>query len=82
MPVKPTGASRKKHTFDNPDFRLYTEARGRVGDLLPVKEAEGHPFGGCAEGTAQYPAAERNTPVRNGRTKSGAQSRGLRDLNV
>lgn len=46
MPVKPKGVSKTKRTFDDPDFRLYNEAKGRFVDLLPLKEAEGQPAGG------------------------------------
>jgi hypothetical protein len=46
VPVKPKNVSKKKRTFDDPDFRLHTDTKGRFVDLLPVKEAEGQPAGG------------------------------------
>jgi hypothetical protein len=36
--VKPKGASKKKRTFDNPNFRQYSDIQGRFVDLLPKKE--------------------------------------------
>lgn len=36
MPIKPKGYSKKKRTFGPPEFRFYTEAKGRFTDLLPV----------------------------------------------
>ena len=38
MPIKPKGYSKKKRTFMRPEFRFYTEAKGRFVDLLPIKE--------------------------------------------
>ena len=37
LPIRPKGHSKKKRTFGAPEFRLYTEARGRFVDLLPAK---------------------------------------------
>ena len=40
MPVKPKGVSKRKKTFAEPAFQLFTEAEGRFVDLLPVKDAD------------------------------------------
>jgi hypothetical protein len=37
MPIKPKGASKKKRTFGEPNYRLFSEAEGRFVGLLPVK---------------------------------------------
>jgi hypothetical protein len=39
--VKPKGASKKKRTFDEPEFHLFTEIEGRFVDLLPRKFGHG-----------------------------------------
>lgn len=39
--VKPKGVSKKKRTFDEPEFRLYSEIEGRFADLLPRKFGPG-----------------------------------------
>ena len=56
----------KKRTFDETDVRLYTEAKGRVGDLLPVKEVEGQPAGGLHRGNGSVTGcrAQRTRPKR------------------
>jgi hypothetical protein len=36
--VKPKGVSKKRRTFGVPEFRHFTEAKGRFVDLLPVKD--------------------------------------------
>jgi hypothetical protein len=46
MPVKTKGASKRKRTFGVPEFQLFTEAKGRFVDLLPVKEGEAQAPGG------------------------------------
>ena len=38
MPIKPKGVSKKRRTFDEPKFRLFTGAEGRFAGLLPVKD--------------------------------------------
>ncbi len=38
MPIKPMGHSKKKRTFGPPEFRFFTEAKGRFVDLLPTKD--------------------------------------------
>jgi len=35
---KPKGHSKKKRTIGQPDFRFFTEAKGRFVDLLPEKD--------------------------------------------
>lgn len=39
--VKPKGLSKKKRTFDEPEFHLFTEIEGRFVDLLPRKFGHG-----------------------------------------
>ena len=41
VPIKPKGISKKKRTIGAPEFRHYTDVRGRFTDLLPVKEGKG-----------------------------------------
>ena len=38
VPIKPKGISKKKRTFGTPEFRLYTEFKGRFVNLLPTKD--------------------------------------------
>ena len=38
LPLKPKGHSKKKRTFGQPDFRFFTEVKGRFVDLLPSKD--------------------------------------------
>ncbi len=38
LPIKPKGHSKKKRTFGQPEFRFFTEAKGRFVDLLPTKD--------------------------------------------
>ena len=38
MPIKPKGYSKKKRTFGQPEFRFFTEAKGRFVDLLPARD--------------------------------------------
>lgn len=45
VPIRRKGISKKKRTIGVPEFRHYTEVRGRFTDLLPVKEGEGGPSG-------------------------------------
>ena len=42
LPIKPKGHSKKKRTFGSPEFRFFTEAKGRFVDLLPAKDGERH----------------------------------------
>ena len=42
MPIKPKGYSKKKRTFGQPEFRFYTESKGRFTDLLPPSEDGPH----------------------------------------
>ena len=44
MPIKPKGHSKKKRTFGLPEFRFFTEAKGRFVDLLPTKDNQPHPL--------------------------------------
>ncbi len=44
MPIKPKGHSKKKRTFGQPEFRFFTEAKGRFVDLLPTKDNQPHPL--------------------------------------
>lgn len=44
VPVLPKGVSKKKRTFKEPGFRLFTEVQGRFVDLLPRKDG-GKPTG-------------------------------------
>ena len=44
MPIKPKGHSKKKRTFGQPEFRYFTEAKGRFVDLLPAKDNQPHPL--------------------------------------
>ena len=37
MPIKPKGVSKKRRTFGEPNYRLFSEAEGRFVGLLPVK---------------------------------------------
>lgn len=37
VPIKPKGISKKKRTFDKPEFRHFNEYSGRFVNLLPVK---------------------------------------------
>lgn len=41
VPIKPKGVSKKKRTFDEPEFRLYPEIEGRFTDLLPRRFGPG-----------------------------------------
>lgn len=43
VPVQPKGSSKRKRTFGTPQFQHYTEARGRFGALLPIKDPTGEP---------------------------------------
>jgi hypothetical protein len=45
VPVKPKGISKKKRTFGEPEFELFTDAQGRFVDLLPTKEPGEQPSG-------------------------------------
>ena len=38
LSIKPKGYSKKKRTFGPPEFRFFTEAKGRFVDLLPTKD--------------------------------------------
>ncbi|MFM8333243.1 MAG: hypothetical protein ACKN9T_16305 [Candidatus Methylumidiphilus sp.] len=38
MPIKPKGQSKKRRTFGQPNFRLFTEAEGRFVNLLPPRD--------------------------------------------
>lgn len=38
LPIKPKGHSKKKRTFGQPEFRFFTEVKGRFVDLLPTKD--------------------------------------------
>lgn len=38
MPIKPKGKSKKRRTFGEPKYRLFSEAEGRFVGLLPTKE--------------------------------------------
>lgn len=38
LPLKPKGHSKKKRTFGQPEFRFFTEVKGRFVDLLPTKD--------------------------------------------
>ncbi len=40
LPIKPKGYSKKKRTFGQPAFQLFTETRGRFVDLLPLKDGK------------------------------------------
>ena len=40
MPVKPKGVSKRKKTFGEPEFQLFTDIQGRFADLLPVKDED------------------------------------------
>ena len=37
MPIKPMGVSKKRRTFGEPKYRLFSEAQGRFVGLLPEK---------------------------------------------
>lgn len=43
VPLRPKSGSKKKRTFGQPEFRLFTEAEGRFVDLLPIKDEERSP---------------------------------------
>ncbi|WP_295436103.1 hypothetical protein [uncultured Thiodictyon sp.] len=45
MQVKPKGVSKKRRTFGEPAFELFTEAQGRFVHLLPESEAGEAPSG-------------------------------------
>lgn len=45
MSVKPLGVSKKKRTFGEPKFQLFTEAQGRFVHLLPELEPGERPSG-------------------------------------
>jgi len=45
MEVKPKGISKKKRTFGEPEFQLFTEAHGRFVHLLPEQEGAPAPSG-------------------------------------
>lgn len=45
MQVKPKGVSKKKRTFGEPAFELFTEAQGRFVHLLPEPESGEPPSG-------------------------------------
>ncbi len=38
MPIKPMGVSKKRRTFGEPKYRLFSEAQGRFVGLLPEKD--------------------------------------------
>jgi hypothetical protein len=38
VPIKPKGISKKKRTIGRPEFRHYTEVKGRFVNLLPMKD--------------------------------------------
>ena len=40
MPVKPKGVSKKKKTFGEPEFQLFTDMQGRFADLLPMRDGD------------------------------------------
>jgi hypothetical protein len=44
-PVKPKGVSKRRRAFGKPEFRHFTEVKGRFVDLLPVREPDGGPTG-------------------------------------
>lgn len=41
MPVKPKGISKRKKTFDEPQFQFFSESAGRFASLLPQKPEGG-----------------------------------------
>jgi hypothetical protein len=43
LPIKPKGHSKKKRTFGEPIFQLFTEVAGRFVDLLPKREGGDSP---------------------------------------
>ncbi len=45
VPVKPKGVSKKKRTFGEPQFQLFTEAEGRFVRLLPESDSGEQPSG-------------------------------------
>lgn len=38
LPIGPKGHSNKKRSFGQLEFRFFTEAKGRLVDLLPTKD--------------------------------------------